>query len=306
MPAADLWLDPSKSRPLAFVSHAHGDHAGRHERILATAATARLMEARLGPQQVEVLEFGVLRSLPGGVEIVAHPAGHVLGAAQLEVRWRGEVMVYTGDFRLRPGATCEGGVIVPCDVLVIETTYGKPRFRFPDRSEVVPALVEDVRGVLGRGGCAVLLAYALGRAQELLKLLEDEELPLRMTSSVARICKVYRELGVGLADVPLARTGEPNVVVLAPPGERRSRLVRSAPGLERIAVTGWGAGGLEAVPYGADRVHVLSDHADFDELNEYVDGCGARVVYTTHGFDEFHRTLRARGVSAHPASSKQL
>lgn len=302
VPAADLWLDPSRSRRFAFVSHAHGDHIGRHEHVVATPATARLMESRLGVQRVTRLEFGETLTLPGGVELRVHPAGHVLGSAQLEVRHRGERMVYTGDFRLRPSATCEDGVVVPCDVLLMETTYGRPVYRFPPRETVVPALADDLRAVLERGSTPVLLAYALGRAQELLALLAPFALPLRISPAIDAMCRVYRELGVALPEVELARVGQTDgCVVLVPPGARRSRLVRKATNVERIAVTGWGIEGAAAVPYDADRAHVLSDHADFDELNEYVDRSGARVVYTTHGAGEFHRHLRERGVSAHPA-----
>src|SRR5687767_11701546 len=103
---ADLWLDPGRRKRRAFVSHAHGDHIGRHQEIYATHATAALMRARLGPLTVHELEFGEWRDLGDGFRLRLHPAGHVIGAAQAEVERDGERLVYTGDFRLEPSETC--------------------------------------------------------------------------------------------------------------------------------------------------------------------------------------------------------
>lgn len=305
VPAADLWLDPGRRRARAFVSHAHGDHIGRHRAIFATRATAALMRARLGPLDVEELAWGEWRELGGDCRLRLHPAGHILGAAQVEIERRGERLVYTGDFRLERSETCEPATIVPCDVLVMECTFGRPHYRFPPRAEVVPRLVEGLREALAEGRTPILLAYAVGRGQELMKLLEPHGFELALAPALHAMVAIYESQGIRFGPYELARPGQTHgKVVLVPPHASSSRLVREAHRPLLIAATGWAQDG--APPYRADRSYPLSDHADFDELLRYATECGAREVYTMHGFDEFRDHLRARGIHAHPASARTL
>ncbi len=303
VPGADLWLDPGKRRRRAFVSHAHGDHIGRHAQIFATRETAAFMRARLGPLQITELPFGEWHDLGRGYRLRLHPAGHVLGAAQAEIEHESERFVYTGDFRLERSETCEPGVIVPCDVLVMECTFGRPHYRFPPRKEVVPELAADLARVLAAGGTPVLLAYSLGRAQELMKLLEPYALPLALAPPVVAMVKVYESLGVRFAPYAIARPGQTHgKVVVLPPHLASSKLVLQSPAPVLIAATGWSLDG--APPYRCDRSYTLSDHADFDELVRYVETVRPREVYTMHGFDEFRDHLRQRGVFAHPVTAR--
>jgi Cft2 family RNA processing exonuclease len=303
VPGADLWLDPSRKRRRAFVSHAHGDHIGRHEQAIATHETAVLMRSRLGPMDVVELEFGAWHDLGNGFRIRLHPAGHVLGAAQAEVERDGERLVYTGDFRLERSETCTPAAIVPCDVLVMECTFGRPHYKFPPRSTVVPELAAELKRLLDEGGTPVLLAYALGRSQELLKLLQPHGFRVALAPPIHATTKVYEELGVRFGPYELAREGQTaGCVVFVPPHASSSRLVRSAHRPTLVAATGWARDG--SPPYRADRCYTLSDHADFDELCRYVDHAKPREVYTLHGFDEFREHLRSRGVSAHPVTAR--
>jgi putative mRNA 3-end processing factor len=300
---AGLWLDPGRRRARAFVSHAHGDHIGRHDETFATHATAALMRARLGPLRIIELEYGEWHALDRGWRLRLHPAGHVLGAAQAELERDGERLVYTGDFRLEPSETCVPATIVPCDVLVMECTFGRPHYRFPPRREVVPELAAELRRLLDEGATPVLLAYALGRAQELMKLLEPFGFPLALAAPVHAMVKVYEELGVRFGPYELARPGATDgKVVLVPPHAQTSRVVTQARRPVLIAATGWARDG--APPYHADRIFTLSDHADFDELVRYVEGARPREVYTLHGFDEFGDHLRSLGWSAHAVTAR--
>jgi Cft2 family RNA processing exonuclease len=303
VPGADLWLDPRRRRARAFISHAHGDHIGRHQRIWATRATAALTRARLGPLEIVELEYGEWHELGGGWRLRLHPAGHVLGAAQAELERGGERLVYTGDFRLEPSETCVPATVVPCECLVMECTFGRPHYRFPPRSEVVPEIAAEIRRLLDDGATPVLLAYALGRAQELMKLLEPFDFPLALAPPIHAMVKVYEELGVRFARYEIARAGETGGrVVLVPPHLASSKLVTSAKRPVRIAATGWARDG--APPYPADKSYALSDHADFDELVRYVERARPREVYTMHGFDEFRDHLRERGFSAHAVTTR--
>jgi len=303
VPGADLWLDPRRRRKRALVSHAHGDHIGRHDEIFATAETAALSSARLGPLHVTAMPFGEWRDLGRGFRLRLHPAGHILGAAQAEIEHDGERLVYTGDFRLEESETCSPASVVPCDVLVMECTFGRPHYRFPPRREVVPQLAAEIGSVLESGGTPFLLAYAVGRSQELLKLLEPFGLRFALAPPVLAMVKVYESLGVSFPPYEAARPGDTDGrVVLLPPHLSSSKLVRSARRPVLIAATGWARDG--APPYHADKSFALSDHADFDELVRYVEEARPREVYTLHGFDEFRDHLRQRGFSAHPVTAR--
>jgi Cft2 family RNA processing exonuclease len=303
VPAARMWLDPKKPRHFAFVSHAHGDHIARHEHALATPATARLMEHRLGDLRIQRLPFAEPLQLNADVQVTLYPAGHILGAAQIALDVRGERLVYTGDFRLKKSATADLAQIVPCDVLIMECTFGRPHYQFPPREDVLPELVETIRQLLRDGQTPVLLAYSLGRSQELLSLLRGEGLRFFLAPPIYFTVKVYEELGVSLGEYEMARPGRvQGGVLMVPPHASRSRLVKRAERPVLLAATGWARDG--APPYPADRCFPFSDHADFDELLEYVEKAAPREVYVINGFEDFCEHLRARGVRAYPASTK--
>lgn len=302
LPDCDLWIDPPKPRQRAFVSHGHGDHIGRHEHIITTRETARIIEHRLGPREFTVLDWGEPLTL-GKTTLRLHPAGHILGAAQLEVQYRGETMVYSGDFRLKKSETAEQCRVVPCDMLVMECTYGRPHYRFPPRDEVIPALVADLKALLEEQRTPVVLAYSLGRGQELLKLLEPYQLDIHLAPPIYQMARVYEELGVRFGPYQMARPGRTDgVIVFVPPHAQTSRIVRRAKNPVTIAATGWALDGKP--PYPADRCFPLSDHADFDELKQYVREAKPREVYTMHGFDEFQQHLRDEGTSAFPVETR--
>ncbi len=305
VPALDLWLDPQQPRRLAFVSHAHGDHIARHDRILATKETARFIRHRLGDLSIRTLEFGETFQPESGFEIRLHPAGHILGAAQIEILGQGRRLVYTGDFRLSPSETTAPCAIVPCDTLIMECTFGKPNFVFPPRRQVVPELAAEIRRVLEERGTPVILAYALGRSQELLKLLEPYEFDIVLTPTIYRMTQVYEELGVRFGRYRMATPQDSGTFVLfVPPHGSRSRWVRRAPAPVLIAATGWTMNQGHGPPYPADRCFPISDHADFVELNRYVEVAAPSEVYTLRGHAEFLSHLRARGVAAYEAESK--
>ena len=132
-----LWLDPHGARPLAFISHAHSDHIGRHAEVIATAATAELMRARLGAKRIEHrMEFGETREFRG-LRVTLLPAGHILGSAQFFAESESGSLLYTGDFKLRPGLSCEATEWRHAETLIMETTFGRPRYVMPPAAEVL-------------------------------------------------------------------------------------------------------------------------------------------------------------------------
>jgi len=179
LPQAGWWLDAQARAERSFVSHAHSDHIARHKEILCTPATARMLHARMpGRRIVTELPFGRRHPLEFGINATLHPAGHILGSAQilLEHEAHGSLL-YTGDFKLRASLAAEKCATPRADVLIMETTFGLPRYVFPPEQEVIAQLVEFCRNAVAEGATPALLCYSLGKSQEVLRALAPANLP---------------------------------------------------------------------------------------------------------------------------------
>ena len=300
LPEAGLWLDARDPRDLAFVSHAHSDHTGFHKRILCSPATARFIQVRLGldVRAFETLAFGQIRSFDGwSVKLL--PAGHVLGSAQLFYESASGTLLYTGDFKLRQGLSSEGAVTTHAETLVMETTYGLPRYQFPPVSQTLEAVVKFCLEALEDGQTPILLGYALGKAQEILAALHSVKLPVMVHASIARMAKVYAEFGIAFppyAEFEAATAA--GHVLICPPSVNGSRMLRSLRG-RVAALTGWAMDPGAVHRLQVDAAFPLSDHADYGDLLQYVQTVRPDRVLTLHGFaQEFARDLRGRGVEA--------
>jgi Cft2 family RNA processing exonuclease len=301
VPAIDLWLDPSDRKEIAFVSHAHSDHTGAHGHVLCTSATAALMRCRVrGRSQYRALEYGRGYDFPD-FRLTLYPAGHVLGSAQALVETDAGRLLYSGDFKLRPGRAAEAIEVPQADVVVMETTFGRPRYQFPPTEEVVRDIHAFCEQTVAAGAVPILFGYALGKSQELLAQLADCTLPLVMHPSLREMVAIYEAFGVRF---PAYQLWEPGLdvaghVVLCSTGARRSLLIHELPRKRTAHVSGWALDRRAAWRFGADACFPLSDHADYDELLEYVRLTGARQILTVHGFAaEFAQDLRLRGFNA--------
>jgi Cft2 family RNA processing exonuclease len=301
---ADLAVDFRRRMPRAFVSHAHNDHMARHELALCTPATGRLYHHRLGVRPVLELPYREPREW-GGLRLTTYPAGHCLGSAMLLAEDGELSLLYTGDFKLARSATSEQAELPRADILVLESTYGDPHYRFAKREALVAELVDVVHQVLADGRTPVIEAYALGKAQEVTRLLTDHGVPVLQHRSVYEISVVYEQCGMALGRFA-EFTGLPleGHALVVPPGKHRGAGLQGVRRPFRIAVTGWalgggasGAGGWSR-RFGVDHAVPLSDHADFDELLEAVARVGAREIYCTHGPKRFVDELRKRGFNA--------
>lgn len=294
----DLWLDADGVVDFSFVSHAHIDHVARHKRILATPQTARLYENRLGKTEAKILEFNQPYRLKGA-KIELFPSGHVLGSAQIMIERGGVRLVYTGDFKLRRGRTAEKAEIKECDILIMESTFGLPHYIFPSRDEVEKEIVSFVEDNLSRNRTPVILAYALGKAQEAMKLLGNKGFKLGVHGSIYKIASVYEEFGVKFKNyLPYSPENSKGRVLIAPPGAKNSRMIKNLPRKRTAVLTGWALDSQAKNWHGADELFPLSDHADFSELLEYVKKANPAKVYTVHGFSEFVDHLKAEGFDA--------
>jgi Cft2 family RNA processing exonuclease len=283
------------------VSHAHSDHIARHELALATSATACLYRHRLGLRH-RVLEMTFRKPIEfGGLRLTAYPAGHCLGSAMLLAESDEQSLLYTGDFKLDAPLTAEPAELPNAEVLIMESTFGRPHYRLPPRSEVISRLLELVEAALAADKTPVIHAYPLGKSQEVTKLLTTHGVPVLQHPVVYAISCIYEECGIRLGDFSVFN-GKPvmgHAVVTLPRSAREFRL----PGLDKtvtIAVTGWAMDASAKYRLGVDHALPLSDHADFEQLIEAVRRVAPRAIYCTHGPIEFVDHLRDLGFNAHP------
>ena len=299
LPEADLWLDPHFGKERAFVSHAHSDHVARHGLTICTEITHQLMVVRKS-----VKKAGKVVSLPmrevfewEGWELRLLPAGHITGSAMLHLTRKadGATLLYTGDYKLRQGLSAERCELMQADTLIMETTFGLPKYRFPSAEDVIAQMLAFVRDTLADGGIPVLQGYSLGKAQEILCALSDEGLPVMVHPSVAQITEV---LAPHLGKLPQWRLFKADEaaghVLVFPPG-----LKLDLPKMRTALLSGWAIQPSAKYRYGVDVAFPLSDHADHPELHETVEIVKPRRIYLVHGSTrEFAAELRLRGHDA--------
>jgi Cft2 family RNA processing exonuclease len=304
IPEFDLWLDPHHTRPVAFVSHAHADHMKKHGRVFATPATAAMMRAR-GAVKSQFHHLHWREPVQWGrAQVSFYPAGHVLGSAQMLVEGEGTRLLYSGDFKMRGSLSSEEIEVPRADIVVMETTFGRPQFRFPDSREVLDKIGDWCEKVLERGSIPAIFCYSLGKGQEVLAGLRERPFPIYLHTKHGEMAAIYATHGVQFPQYSTHETGaEIDGVLLCASQCKRSRwwddLVRRRR-VETAYVSGW-ALGAHPRRFGTDAAFPLSDHAGYDDLLEYVRLSGARTVWTTHGYaDEFAADLRCRGLEAAP------
>ena len=310
LPALRLWLDahqPIGPDETVFVSHAHSDHTARHARLVFSAPTQKLMRARIAGKRAEqVLEFGrpyvgADLGLDGpGFSLTLLPAGHIFGSAMSLVETEDGSLLYTGDFKLRPSLTAEVCGPRRADTLVMETTFGLPRYVLPPTDEVVRDILTFCRAGLAEGAVPVLMCYSLGKSQEILRSLTDASIPVMLSPPVAKMTEVYEAGGHRFPGWrPLDVDRPAGHVVICPPGSNLDELRSKHPKVRTAVLTGWAMDPGCRYQYRADAAFPLSDHADFPDLIEFVKRVGPKRVSTLHGFAaEFATTLRDKGIEA--------
>ncbi len=301
LPRHDLWLDPHRAKDFAFVSHAHSDHTARHREVVMTPATAVLMRARVPGQRVEhTLAFGETRAMRGGNATLL-PAGHILGSAQIHFETDEGSLLYTGDFKLRPGLSAE-----PCEwryaeTLIMETTFGLPRYRMPPTEAVLAQVVDFCRTTLAEDATPVLLSYSLGKSQEIICALLAAGLTPMLHETVWKMTEIYRAQSPAFpaGSVRFSASRVAGHVVICPPNVPREKLINRIQRRRTAVLTGWALDGSATYRFKCDAAFPLSDHADYDDLLRYVELVQPKRVLTLHGFaGAFAADLRARGVEA--------
>jgi putative mRNA 3-end processing factor len=293
-------IDAGRRQQVGLVTHAHTDHAARHEHIICTPETALLLGARWKRLTARAVPLGQSVSLEGA-RVTLLPAGHILGSAMVQVEMGERRILFTGDFRTEASALLEGAGPVNCDVLVMESTFGRREYRFPDAGRVRQLISGFVDAARASSYTPVLTGYSLGKAQELVALLGSYHETVWVHPRIAEFCALYRQAGVKLPDVQVPGAGAPpgSLVVMPPDFQRtewREQIVRP-----RVCFcSGWALGGPGG-HYAADQMIPLSDHADCASLVAFATATGASRVYTMHGFAaELAELLRQEGMDASP------
>ena len=232
---ADLAIDFRRRQPRAFISHAHSDHIARHEYALCTPETAALYQLRLGPRPTLAMPYRSPIEW-GGLRLTTYPAGHCLGSAMLLAEEQGQSLLYTGDFKLGPSATAAQAELPHADLLVIESTYGQPRYRLPPRDQAIAEFLSLVRRALADEAIPVIQGYILGKSQEITRLLTADGIPVQQHRKIYEVSRVYEALGVDLGTFEcLIGPPKPGYAVIVPPGAPLDRALRQV----RFALTGW-------------------------------------------------------------------
>jgi putative mRNA 3-end processing factor len=310
--AGDFYIDPWEPVDRALITHAHGDHARWGSRsYLAATEGERVLRTRLGPDAaIETVQYGETRDV-GGVRVSFHPAGHILGSAQIRVEHRGEVWVVSGDYKTDPDPTCTAFEPVRCHTFVTESTFGLPIYRWCPQSEVFGEIVTWWSANAAAGRASVLFGWALGKAQRVLAGLLDATVgPIYTHGAVERLVRDYREAGIALPPTAHAASMPPKhdfggSLIVAPPSAAGSTWMRRFGEVSTGFASGWMQVRGTRRRRSVDRGFVLSDHVDWPSLLAAIDATGAQRVWVTHGFREpVVRWLNERSIEAVAVASR--
>ena len=303
--AGDFYIDPWQPVDRAVITHAHGDHLRAGSTLYYTAAPGegvarhRLPEGAL----LQPADYGAALSF-GPVRVSLHPAGHILGSAQIRLEYEGRVWVVSGDYKRDPDPTCAPFEVVPCDVFISEATFALPAYRWQPTPQVARDILDWWRGNRDQGVASVLFAYALGKVQRILAelaALTDE--PVYLHGAATALVEAYRTAGVAmLPTLPATVAKSANyagALILAPPGAAGSPWMRRFGEHRTGFCSGWMRVRGDRRRRGYDRGFVLSDHADWPSLLRTFRDTGAGRILLTHGHtDIMCRYLQEQGVDA--------
>ncbi len=287
-PAGDFYIDPWRPVPRAVITHAHSDHARiGHGHYLAAAPAEGVLRVRLGEVNLQTLPYGE-EIEHHGVVLSLHPAGHVLGSAQVRLEHGGQVWVASGDYKVAPDATCDPFEPVRCDVFITESTFGLPIYRWAPDAE----LFADINGWWQRnadaGVASVLTCYSFGKAQRILSGVDPTIGSIIVHGAVEPLNRAYRAAGVQLPPTRLVtevtdKADLRQALVICPPSAAASPWVRRFGESSTAFASGWMQLRGARRRGGYDRGFVLSDHADWPGLMSAIGGTGAQRVIVTHG-----------------------
>lgn len=301
LPDIDWFLDARKPVERSFVSHAHFDHMGDHQSILCSPVTAQLIQKRIpGKRDWRIHDFGEPFDLAPNVKACLYPAGHIPGSSMLWLEKEGHSLLYSGDFKLTPGIAAEPCQPVLADTLVVESTYGIPRYTFPPEKEVFADIIRFCRDTLDNGETPILFGYSLGKSQAILRSLAEAELEIMLHPSAHKLTLSCQSLGWDFPPYHLFEArNHRGKVLISPPMQKNAEWLKSIHKPKTAIISGWAIDSSATYRYQCDKAFPLSDHADYLDLLSFVNRVQPKQTYTIHGFaTEFAQTLRAQGYQA--------
>jgi putative mRNA 3-end processing factor len=310
--AGDFYVDPWEPVDRALITHAHGDHARWGSRAYLGARDGeRVLRTRLGDSaRIETIAYGETIVL-NGVRISFHPAGHILGSAQIRAEYKGEIWVVSGDYKTEPDPTCAPFELVRCHTFVTESTFGLPIYRWCPQDDVFERMIHWWSTNAAAGRASVVFAYALGKSQRILAGLVDAKVGAIFThGAVEKLARDYRAVGVRLPQTTHAAAMPrghdfAGALIIAPPSAAGTTWLRRFGEYSTAFVSGWMQIRGTRRRRSVDRGFALSDHVDWPALLSTISATGAEHVWVTHGFRApLVRWLAEHGVDATSVASR--
>jgi putative mRNA 3-end processing factor len=302
-----FFIDPVRLADRAVITHGHSDHARPgHAHVLATPQTLAIMVARMGEGRAgaerQPLAYGETLAI-NGVRLTLRPAGHVLGAAQVELDYQGSRAVVSGDYKRQADPTCAAFEPVACDVFVTEATFGLPVFRHPDADDEIGRLLASI--ALFPERTHVIGAYSLGKAQRVIATIRKAgyAAPIYIHGALGPLCALYESLGIRLGELRpatvAAKAALKGAIVLAPPSAVADRWARRLEDPVVCMASGWMRIRQRAKAAGVELPLIISDHADWDALLATIADTKAPEIWVTHGAEEaLIRACTLNGIKA--------
>ncbi len=301
-------IDPTRPVAKALITHGHSDHArAGHGAVLATQETLDIMRLRYGDNfagTTQAIRYGETIELDGA-QVSFHPAGHVLGSAQIKVSCKDFRIVASGDYKDLPDPTCAPFEPVACDVFITEATFGLPVFRHHDAEGEIAKLLRSV--ALFPERAHLVGAYSLGKAQRVIAMLRaaGHDKTVYLHGAMEKITRYYESRGIDLGQVELVRGAKKQelagTITLCPPSAMGDLWSRRFPDPVAAFASGWMRVRARARQRGVTLPLVISDHADWDGLTATIAATGASEIWVTHGQeDALVHWCRSRGLKARP------
>ena len=307
----DFYIDPCRSVDKAIITHAHSDHArSGHRNYLACSESRSLLKLRIGENiSLETLNYGEQINIDG-VKLSFHPAGHILGSSQVRIEYNNEVVVVSGDYKLEPDKTCVAFEPLKCNTFISECTFGLPVYNWCSQQEVFDDINLWWKNNKEDGFTSILFGYTLGKSQRLLSGLDESIGPISVFDNIEQINRCYKDAGIKFPNYMNVR--DLNIVqhkgsmIIAPPNLINSGTLRKFGQIRTAFASGWMQVRKQKKSRGFGYGFVLSDHADWEEINKTIDETGADSIWLDHGYTfVLSQWLKEKGKDVKIISSHQ-
>jgi putative mRNA 3-end processing factor len=310
VPIADVFIDPWQRVSKALITHGHSDHARYgHKHYLCTAESKPILRHRLGDVRIETVSYGDEISI-NGVKFSFHPAGHIVGSAQIRIEYRGEVWVVSGDYKVEDDGISGTFQPIKCHTFITECTFGLPIYSWLPQQEVLGQVNNWWASNSAAKVTSLITAYSLGKSQRVLAGLDSSIGPIFTHGAVHNMNNVLAASGLVLPpsrhlNDQVSKVELEGAIVIAPGGATNSEWMRRFRSVSIANASGWMQLRGARRRGGAERGFVLSDHADWQGLNQAIRSTGASRIYATHGYTEiFQKWLSEEGYDAHIVKTK--